>query len=101
MTFDEIEESLYIKFKNSYLPMLPNLLSIFTFSNQEYFDKFMNKDVIPLDMIKYIIMKFDLNNDTSHANIVKLSLQYVKQTIHFEKIVYIQQSIFSDGSIIC
>ena len=61
----------------------------------------MSKDVKKDDLLKYIIMEFDHTNNTTHAYIVRLALQYVKKTIHFEKIVYIQQSIFDDGSIIC
>ena len=53
------------------------------------------------DLLKYIIMEFDNTNDTTHAYIVRLALQYVKKTFHFEKLVYIQQSLFDDGSIIC
>ena len=61
----------------------------------------MSKDIKKDDLLKYIIMEFDHTNDTTHAYIVRLALQYVKKAFHFEKIVYIQQSIFDDGSIIC
>lgn len=101
MKFDEIDEAIYLKFNNSYIPILPDLLTTFIFSNQSYYSLFMDEKIKKNDLLKYIIREFDTNNNTSYAYIVRLSLQFVKQTIHFEKIDNIQQSIFSDGSIIC
>ena len=101
MKYYEIEEDLQRKFKNQYLPFLPRLLTIFIDNNLGYLHMYMASEVNCNDMVKYIIEHFDISNDYSDARIVKLSLQYVKKTFHIEKPVYIQLSIFDDGSILC
>lgn len=101
MKYDEIEESITQKYKNLYLPFLPSIITTFVSNNEDYYPKYMAPEVTVDGMIKYIVEKFDLSNNYSHAHIVKLSLQFVNMTFHIEKIVYIKQSLFDDGSILC
>ncbi len=87
------------------MPELPIILTMFVYSNQEYYYQFMEYFVDKMHMIKYTVKKFDITKEATHAYIMKLILEYLetlkpKKNNEEKKETYVAQTLFKDGTLL-
>lgn len=96
-SFDFIQYVFNDKYKNDLLYELPDILTVFCFHNQEYFEKFNKPKIDKNELIEFIVERIVISR-ISHAEIIRLCIKYLDVIFPKPEPIYIQMTIFDDGS---